>query len=259
MFLRVCSFLAVIMPLSAMDSVAPVGDALAGRAWQPIPELSDEFDGASLNERWWPNNPAWIGRAPSFFHPGNVTLSGGELHLHLRKETLPEMPKGFSYTAASIKSKALVKYGYFESRCRIMPAATSGFWLYDHADDHWTEIDIFEVNGAKEPRIVHMNVHVFPPSDQEHWQIWDKWNSDEDLSAQFHVYGLEWNEKEIIYYIDGIERRRLPNTHWHDPLYLVFDVETHPKWTWSDSEDPFLPAAFTVDYVRAWKPVVAGK
>jgi beta-glucanase (GH16 family) len=256
---RVCFFLLAIAQAPAMDEIVPVGATLADRRWQSVPELSDEFDGDKLDDRWWPNNPDWIGRAPSYFHKGNVAFADGNLLLHLRKETIPGMPEGFTYTAAAIKSKALVKYGYFESRCKIMPAATSGFWLYNHTSEYWTEIDIFEINGAKEPRTVHMNNHVFPPSAKEHWQVGDKWLSDEDLIGQFHVYGCDWNEKEIIYYIDGIERRRLANTNWHDALHLNFDVETHPTWTWSDSEDSLLPAVYTIDYVRVWKPAVPGQ
>ncbi len=32
-----------------------------------------------------------------------------------------------------------------------------------------------------------------------------------DLSRDFHVYGFEWNEKEMIFYFDGKELRREPN------------------------------------------------
>ena len=42
------------------------------------------------------------------------------------------------------------------------------------------------------------------------------------------------------------------NTHWHQPLYLIFDSETMPEW-FGMPEDKDLPSTFSVEYVRAWK------
>jgi len=42
------------------------------------------------------------------------------------------------------------------------------------------------------------------------------------------------------------------NTHWHRPLYLIFDSETMPDW-FGMPEDEDLPSTFNIEYVRAWR------
>ncbi len=46
--------------------------------------------------------------------------------------------------------------------------------------------------------------------------------------------------------------RSVENTHWHQPLYLIFDSETMPQW-FGMPDDRDLPSTFSVEYVRAWK------
>ncbi len=52
--------------------------------------------------------------------------------------------------------------------------------------------------------------------------------------------------------MDGVAVRRVENTHWHQPLYLIFDSETMPYW-FSMPDDADLPATFSIECVRAWK------
>jgi len=41
-----------------------------------------------------------------------------------------------------------------------------------------------------------------------------------DLSADYHVYSCEWNEKEIIHFFDGKELRRIKNEWFYEPMYV---------------------------------------
>ena len=54
------------------------------------------------------------------------------------------------------------------------------------------------------------------------------------------------------FYVDGVLVRSVENTHWHQPLYLIFDSETMPGW-FGMPDDADLPSTFSVEYVRAWK------
>ena len=49
-----------------------------------------------------------------------------------------------------------------------------------------------------------------------------------DLSRDFHVYGLEWNERELVYYFDGKELRRALNEfcHGETPVWLSSAIIT---------------------------------
>jgi beta-glucanase (GH16 family) len=231
--------------------------------WEPIPELTDEFDGDKLDTaKWHPNNPEWRGRQPGFFSRDNVTVSGGKLHLTARKEERKNLPPGYhTFTTAAVQSKAKVKYGYFEIRCRPMnSSASSAFWFYcnDAANNWWTEIDMFEIGaGARgHERTVHMNVHVFetPTEGKKHWDKSGVWQAPFNLSDDFHVYALEWNAKEINYYVDGNCVRTIQNTHWHQALTMNFDSETFPDWFGLPKPET-LPSTFSVEYVRSWRQV----
>ena len=52
--------------------------------------------------------------------------------------------------------------------------------------------------------------------------------------------------------MDGVAVRTVENTHWHQPLYLIFDSETMPNWI-GMPDDADLPSTFNIEAVRAWK------
>jgi beta-glucanase (GH16 family) len=97
-----------------------------GSKWKPIAELTDEFEGKKLDaKKWYDHDPGWKGREPGYFSTNNVAVSNGMLHLTDRVENLKDLPKGYhTFTTANVKSKALVKYGYFEIKCRPRSAST---------------------------------------------------------------------------------------------------------------------------------------
>jgi hypothetical protein len=79
-----------------------------------------------------------------------------------------------------------------------------------------------------------------------------KWIAPWRLADDYHVYGLGWNAEEIKYFVDGVVVQTVENTHWHQPLSLIFDSETMPDW-FGMPEDEDLPSTFSIEYVRAWK------
>jgi len=238
----------------------PLSDQDNKSGWVKYEPMSDEFEGETLDsEKWWPRNPGWLGRQPAFFWTENVEVSDGKLHLTMRKQEAPDMPKdkGYhTYTSAAVKSKGTVLYGYFEILARPMRShGSSAFWFYNNEPQQWTEIDVFEIGGGAPgyERKVNMNVHVFhTPTDKEHWAMAGGYLTPFDLADDYHVYGLEWDEQEIKYYFDGALIRKGPNTHWHQPLTLNFDSETMPTW-FGMPRDEDLPSTFSIEYVRAWQ------
>ena len=46
--------------------------------------------------------------------------------------------------------------------------------------------------------------------------------------------------------------RKGTSTHWHQPLYMIFDSETMPDWL-GMPVDSDLPSTYSVEYVRAWQ------
>ncbi len=244
----------------------PLSDQRNRARWKKYSALWDEFDGSQLDaSKWYPNNPKWLGRQPAFFWTENVKVSEGRLHLTMRKQEAPDIPQGKGYkdyTSAAVKSRETVLYGYFEVKAKPMPSAgSSSFWFYDDRPEIWTEIDVFEI-GGKAPgfeRKYNMNLHVFrTPQENKHWSRGAVWVAPWKLADDFHVYGFEWDARNVKWYVDGVLVRSSPNTHWHQPLTLNFDSETMPNW-FGMPKDSDLPSTFDVEYVRVWKRAGAEK
>ena len=112
-------------------------------------------------------------------------------------------------------------------------AGFSSFWFQQDETPVWgTEIDVFEIGGKAKgfENKYNMAVHVFQtPKEKKHWQVNDVWLAPWRLADDYHVYGLEWSKQEIKYFVDGVLVRSVENTHWHQPLYLIFDSETMPQ------------------------------
>jgi len=229
--------------------------------WVQYDPMTDEFEGGSLDTNKWVRNMEWWkGRPPALFKAENVTVSGGQLQLTMRKEPLPDQLRAagyHDYSSAAVHTKDRTCYGYFEVKARPMNSAgSSSFWFQQDSVPNWaTEIDVFEI-GGKAPRHeykYHMNLHVSAtPTEKRHWSIGQDWEAPWKLAQDFHVYGLEWDKDDLRYYVDGVLIRQVQNTHWHQPLYLIFDSETMPDW-FGMPDDKDLPSTFCIEYVRAWK------
>ncbi len=175
----------------------------------------------------------------------------------MREETVPNAPEGYhTFTSAAVQSKTRVRYGYFEIKAKPMRShGSSAFWFYYNEPRMWTEIDVFEIGGGAPgfERKYNMNLHVFhTPTEKRHWARGRAWLAPWDLADDYHVYGLEWDEKNIKYFVDGVLVRRADNTHWRQPLTLNFDSETMLTWFGLPNPEE-LPSTFSIEYVRAWK------
>lgn len=72
-----------------------------------------------------------------------------------------------------------------------------------------------------------------------------------DLSADFHTYAMEWNEKELVFFFDGkeIDRRENAICHWEAPIFLSLAIARFAGPI-SDAIDGTVMA---VDYVKVWQ------
>ncbi|MBC8041424.1 MAG: family 16 glycosylhydrolase [Opitutaceae bacterium] len=244
-------------PVRANDRY-PLTDQNNQAGWSLHEPTSDEFNGDQLDAaKWWDHNPTWRGRKPALFMPHNVEVHGGLLRLTMKNETVAGAPQGYdTFTSAAVQSRTRVRYGYFEIRAKPMRSGgSSAFWFYYADDKDHTEIDVFEIGGGAPgfERKYNMNQHVFrTPAEKRHWSVGGVWMAPWNLADDFHTYGLEWDDKELSYYVDGVRVRRAAGSHWHQALTVNFDSETMP--TWFGLPDPKdLPSTFEIDYIRTWK------
>lgn len=251
--------LGLILALTILPALA---DTPPHGRWQPLPALWDEFNGNALDtSRWESRSPYYQGKPPGQYSTRNIDVDQGMLKLWARAETLPNAPSGYhDFTVAHLKSRQMVKYGYFEVRAKAMDARiNSAFWLGRWTESGTYEIDIMEVGGASQGHetAVHTNTHVFlgdPALENDRNRLSDPFTFEASrrLADDFHVYGLEWDEQELRFYFDNRLIRRKANTHWHVPMHVMLTVETHPDWMGLPNRND-LPRAFLLDYFRAWR------
>ncbi|OEJ99037.1 glycoside hydrolase [Flavivirga aquatica] len=200
----------------------PLSDQENSGNWVLNTEVSDEFEGATLDETKWliqgrngEFQSNFVGRAPSQFSTDNVRLEDGKLKLETRWEPnynfSPKVAKdGTKYeniTTAAVITKKEFTYGYMEVKSKAADAEiTSSFW----ATGNNTEFDFFEMFGD------HKQTNKLDKDRELWWSIHD-WSSSEKnnttytehhdlgfrVADDFHVYGYEWSADGVIIYIDG--------------------------------------------------------
>lgn len=85
------------------------------------------------------------------------------------------------------------------------------------------------------------------------WKVLKSFDAVEEVNfaKEFHIYGLEWNEKELIYYFDRKEIRRLPNLICNGPAPVWLSEAILP-WKNPVAEE-IIGTQMEVDYVRIYK------
>lgn len=249
----------------------------------------DTFDGDEIDTDKWDNNQFvhalhWgPQRRGGYWHKDMAFVSDGSLKIRTQYFDEGKDPdKGYNagYYSAHITTKERFEqcFGYFEVRCKLPPAQGlwAAFWMMnngvftvDGSGEDGTELDIFESFFYKDAwwgaeDAVSINLH-FDGYDEAHqgkrlgvYYV----NSPYDT---YNTYGVEWNENEYIFYINGIECVRSDfGGVSKNPQYMILSVEVGgadgiaqgtrtgsgviaktPPENW--------PADFEVDYVRAYQ------
>jgi glycosyl hydrolase family 16 len=178
---------------------------------------------------------------------------------HTPTAMLPFLPEGFSkdfVSGALITYPYSQRYGYFEARMKLAKGRGlwPAFWLVP-ADGRWPpENDIMEMLGH-DPNSYYATVHTV--IDGRHVFNGEK-IATPDLSADFHLYGVDWGPEKVRYYFDRHLVHEAPTpADWHEPFYLLVNLGVGGPKTWPGAPDATttLPAQIEVDYVKAWQKV----
>jgi beta-glucanase (GH16 family) len=256
-------------PAAPGESPAPLGQS---GTWTLI--LQDEFADDALDHSKWVNCYLWDtlgcyktnGAELEWYMPDDVLVGDGTLKLRAQQRTVTGTDgKSYAYSSGIISSgkdmydpsvapRFAFQYGYVEMQAQV-PAGQgfwSAFWLL-RADRvlPW-EIDIFEILGHQ-PDTAYMTVH-YPQSDGSTGQ-----NSagylGPNFSAGYHTFALEWNADRLVWYVDGVERKRESNTAHipHDPMYLIANLAVGGDWPGPPDGTTVFPNTLKVDYIRVWQ------
>lgn len=217
-------------------AVLPLSDPDDSGHWVLNTAVSDEFDGPEIDEdRWYivgkfkdgkpfythpdrPTHRVWKGRPPAQFSGKNYRLENGMLMLETRWE--PDFPfekeifspvfgEAVPYadvTTACFRGRRSFKYGYIEIKSKAADTEiASGFWSMGEG----LEFDFFEQFGdCRQSGKDHVDRQLWwSIRDWTHLQGKPAYTQRRDLGFRmaeaFHVYGIEWDEDGIHYYVDG--------------------------------------------------------
>ena len=254
--------------------------APAGKHWQPVELLSDEFDGDRLDSEKWTADPksqgwGWIGRAPGLFQEKNAQLVDGNLSVTVGVLEKPQTinKQEFKYYGCIIRSINPGQSGwYYECRMKANHTEMSStFWLMTRSDAaRKLELDIQECVGAIGDKtakwahgwdqIFHSNMIVRPTPDSPKVQLQNSIKLETKNWERYYVYGAWWKSPhEVRFFLDGKYAYSIkPDVAWDQPAYYQMAIETYD---WNPvPEDGGMVARGTeeerttkYDWVRTWK------
>jgi len=251
--------------------------------------FQDEFNRPLLNDMYW--FAAYRSGRKEYFkrigkpsrwtdHNAYYVIDGGVLKLRI-DEKLPFRPDksmpcasciqtsdhrfGATIAEYQILDKFAQKYGWFEIRCRCPrgEGLLSAFWLHQHdptrqeytpegrrknVGDGVLEIDIFEQQGrhiVDTHSTVDLNVHFTPDA---HYRP----KVDVDLSKDFHVWAMEWQEGQIDWYLDGKVVQTYKGRTPQEKMFILVALFQYSGWIGKIDPKLTYPRDFEIDYVRVY-------
>ena len=173
------------------------------------------------------------------------------------------------YTSARLKTQGKFSqaYGRFEARIK-MPRGKGmwpAFWLLGDDIDvvHWPncgEIDIVENIGI-EPSTIHGTIHGPGYSGAHGIGSPFALPNGKRFSDDFHLFAVEWEPKEIRFYVDRhLYATRSPadlpaGTKWvyDHPFFIILNLAVGGSWPGSPDATTQFPQKMLVDYVRVYR------
>lgn len=266
-------------PWRQATAAPPLG---VGVAWEPIPELSDEFDTVHPNARadgindtkWWDYHPVWSGRLPSQFSAANSWVEGGKLNLRSTPlvesmdEVTDERNQHWIDSAAVVSKVRAEPGGYYEASIKTADISLpSSFWFRMGTK---SEIDVIEnIGNPARSNLEHRrsemsyNTHFYnPPPDVAvggHVQMTDAQGNRLFSSENFITYAVWWKSpQEVLFYYNDIEVANVtPAGPFDEDLHMIFDMEAFHWVGFPTIEELNDPAKNTmqVDWVRAYRAI----
>jgi beta-glucanase (GH16 family) len=230
----------------------------------------DEFnvDGAPDTALWsydiGTGNNGWGNNELQYYtsRPENIVVENGMLKITAKRE----LYMGAGYTSAKIVTKGIFekKYGRFEARIKLPwgKCLWPAFWMLGSNIDEvsWPacgEIDIMEYLGNR-PTSVFGTVHG--PGYSGGASISKTYSlTNNRFDNDFHVFGIEWGENYINYYVDDVLYNQItPNDvpgEWvfNNSFYMILNMAVGGNLPGSPNQDTVFPQEMLVDYIRVYQ------
>jgi len=254
MIRKVALAAAILLVLNAGLRVCHA-DPPPSAAWELT--FGDEFNGKTLD------TDKWIADESSSHYRNrraeNVELANGVCRLVTRRGKDGEK----KWTTAHLLTRNFrQKFGYFEVRMKL-PAMKGQYLVLWISTDYGNPrlahffVDIARIHNSKQgiTRVGTVRVSEAQRTlaiGHHQWQVAvQQWQPPQDPSKDYHLYAIQWNDKELIWYFDGRVFHRSPNPGCrHEAEIHLSNFVTGQMNPAADARDG---ASTEVDYVRVFK------
>lgn len=251
-------------PVTVVATAAPAPEQAAAASRPttgPAPELpgytlvfGDEFNDKKLDTKRWITSLPW-GRTNrgegQYYTPEALREGGGTLTFTAREQ----LTQGKRYSSGAISSRGL-EFTYGRVEARVNSPAGAGlwpaFWLVTTSPTLNDEIDIMEILGS-DPSLGHAVLHWGTTSDKH---MTKKTYRNPDFSVGYHVFAVEWEPGNLVWYVDGLERSRITGDSVpSNPMRIITSLTVGGPTSWSGPPDRYtkFPAEMKVDYIRVYQ------
>lgn len=192
----------------------------------------------------------------------NVKVENGVLKITALKENF----MGSAYTSTRIltKGKFEKKYGRIEARIKLPlgKGLWPAFWMLgaNSSTVVWPqcgEIDIMEYLGSNPISIfgtVHGPGYSGGNAISKNYSL-----TNNRFDNDFHVFGIEWDENKINYYVDDVLYNQITPEdvpgEWvfNQPFYIILNMAVGGNFPGSPNSETVFPQTMLVDYVRVYE------
>jgi beta-glucanase (GH16 family) len=245
---------------------------------------ADEFetDGPPNPENWVFERGFVRNKELQWYQPDNAFCEGGRLIIEGRRERKPNpnyeqgsdhwktKRQFIEYTSSCVKTKGLHswQFGRFEVKAKIKTEA--GLWpaiWFLGVEGPWPdngEIDLMEYYQGK------ILANAAWGTKTKYRPRWDSSRTpvasfkDPDWDEKFHIWRMDWDEKQIKLYVDGKllntidltktinPTDRGPRNPFHQPHYILLNLAIGGNAGGDPSKTEF-PTRYEIDYVRVYQ------
>ncbi len=221
---------------------------------------ADEFNGNAVDTTNWnfeTGGEGWGNHEQEYYQSANASTENGNLIITGRREAAGK--NNFTSSRMTTKGKHEFLYGKMEARIKI-PVGQGiwpAFWMLGANIDSldWPacgEIDIME----------HINKDSLLYG-TPHWDNNGHVQKGDTLKytpSDYHVYGVEWDENRLQWFLDGNKFHELnisdssaSTEEFHRPFFLLLNMALGGDWPGQVIDETKLPAKMYIDYVRVYR------
>ncbi len=249
----------------------------------------DEFDDiSSIENNWCFRTEMRSYDASLNTDKKHIDVKDGQLELHTYRT---DGSDGIDYSipqGLTTYGKMVFRRGYLEMRAKVpyRHGAWPSFWMLTYLplkeSRLRSEIDIFEIFSSPDTAVCNLHKYLLDENGKSlaHCQLDGEMVSKkrytfpnpENLNNEYHIYGMEWTDKDISFLIDGVPYTTIsltenfsntegledmdcyqdyhyvilnnfvftPGHHWHPDDYLI------------TPEDP-CPVDYYIDWIRLYQ------